>query len=70
MVRQELTIPCYYGYRNSQSKVTKTSMYGYVYNNPQIFVYGKNLSDVKNKLITVIKKMKLPYKLKFTWKLE
>lgn len=70
MIKQELIIPCRYGYMKLRLKGTKTQMYAYVYNDPRLFVRAKNLLDVKKKLKAIIKAMKLPFRLKFTWKLE
>ena len=64
MKKPELTIPCLYGY------YTKNKLFAYVRSDPLgTRVMGKDAADAKNKLKNRIKKLKLPYKLKFEWKL-
>ena len=65
MKKSELIIPCLYGY------YAKNKLFAYVnISDPTATtVRGKSVTDVKNKLKNRIKKLKLPYKLKFEWKL-
>ena len=64
MKKPELIIPCLYGY------YTKNKLFACVCSDPSgTRVMGKDTTDAKNKLKNRIKKLKLPYKLKFKWKL-
>lgn len=62
MKKSELIVPCRYGY------YTKNVLFAHVSSDPAgTWTIGKNVTDVKNKLKSRIKKLKLPYKLKFQW---
>lgn len=62
MKKSELIISCYYGY------YTKSKLFAYVGADPVgTTVKGVSATEVKSKLRNRIKKLKLPYKLKFKW---
>lgn len=65
MKKPELEIQCCYGYYD------ENQLFAYVCNDPYLWVSGYDgVAKIKNKLKAKIRKMKLPYKLKFKWTLR
>ncbi|MCR4334310.1 MAG: hypothetical protein NUV47_01090 [Patescibacteria group bacterium] len=62
MKNPELIVSCLYGY------YTKSKLFAYVAADPpSTTVRGTSVAEVKSKLKNRIKKLKLPYELKFQW---
>lgn len=61
--KPELTIPVNYGY------YTKKELFAYVTFDPNIWVSGYSIAEIKKKLKIVMHTLELPYKLIYKWKL-